>query len=239
MKGLLIVTGLAVLIALSANVGAEALFKGDEARPADAVVLFDGKGLSEWTLLDGKPADWRLENDYMEVRGGNIRTKREFTDCQLHVEFWLPSMPNASGQAKANSGVYLQGRYEVQVLDSYGLKSQSNDCGGIYGVSAPLVNACKPPEQWQTFDIFFHAPRFEGDKQISTARMSVLQNGVWIQDYVEIPGSTAAAMGDDVTKPGPIMLQDHGNPVRYRNVWVRDLTADLSSIASAQEDEHR
>lgn len=226
MRNLLVVFGLAILATLSANVGAEALFKGNEAHPADAVVLFDGKSLAEWTLLDGKPADWRLENDYMEVRGGSIRTKREFTDCQLHVEFWLPSMPNATGQGKANSGVYLQGRYEVQVLDSYGLKSGGGDCGAIYGVSAPLVNACRPPEQWQTYDIFFHAPRFEGDKQISKARMSVLQNGIWIQDDVEIPGETTASAGGDTWKPGPIMLQDHGNPVRYRNVWMRDLAAD-------------
>ena len=215
-----------LLILLSSTLGAAPLFTGNEARPADAIVLFDGKGLSEWTYLDGKPADWRLEGDYMEVRGGNIRTKREFGDCQLHVEFWLPSMPNATGQAKANSGVYLQGRYEVQVLDSYGLQSQSNDCGGIYGVSAPLVNACRPPEQWQTYDIFFHTPRFEAGKQISKARMSVLQNGIWIQDNVEIPGVTTAAADGQTAKPGPIMLQDHGNPVRYRNVWIRDLAAE-------------
>lgn len=215
-----------ILILLSGSLGAQSLFIGNETLPKDAVVLFDGKGLSEWIHLDGKPADWKLVNDYMEVRGGNIRTKREFTDCQVHVEFWLPSMPNASGQAKANSGVYLQGRYEVQVLDSYGLKSQSNDCGAIYGVSAPLVNACRPPEQWQTYDIIFHAPRFEGGKQISKARMSVLQNGVWIQDNVVVPEATAAATDSDVTKPGPIMLQDHGNPVRYRKIWIRDLTAD-------------
>ena len=212
-----------ILIVLSSSLGAQPLFTGNEAVPKDATVLFDGKGLSEWTLLDGKPADWRLEGDYMEVRGGNIRTKREFTDCQLHVEFRLPSMPNASGQAKANSGVYLQGRYEVQVLDSYGLKSQNNDCGGIYEVAAPLVNACRPPEQWQTYDIIFHAPRFEGDKLISKARMTVLQNGVLIQDNVEIPGGTRASSGGDPSKPGPIMLQDHGNAIRYRSVWTRDL----------------
>jgi len=226
MKGLVVVFGLAAMVTLWGRVAAEPLFLGAEPTPRDSIILFDGKGLSEWTLLDGKPADWKLENDYMEVRGGNIRTKREFTDCQLHVEFRLPSMPSASGQGKANSGVYLQGRYEVQVLDSYGLKSQSNDCGGIYGVAAPMVNACRPPEQWQSYDIFFHAPRFKDGKQTGNARMSVLQNGVWIHDNVEIPGETTASAGGDLASPGPIMLQDHGNPIRYRNIWIRDLAAD-------------
>ena len=226
MKARLVILGL-MMLASGCRSQAPPLFKGDEARPADAVALFDGKGLSEWVKVDsGGPAEWKLENDFMEIRGGSIRTKREFTDCQLHVEFWLPLMADKTGQGRANSGVYLQGRYEVQVLDSYGLKGQSNDCGGIYGVAAPMVNACRPPEQWQTFDIFFRAPRFESGKQVSNARISALHNGVWIHDNVEIPGETTASAGGDAAKPGPIMLQDHGNPIRYRNVWIRELTAD-------------
>lgn len=200
------------------------LFKGPEAVPADAIVLFDGKDLSGWTYLDGRPADWKVENGYMEVRGGNIRSKQEFGDSQIHVEFWLPVMADAQGQGRANSGVYVQGSYEIQVLDSYGLKSTMGDCGGIYGVGAPLVNACRPPGHWQTFDIFYKAPRFDGSgNKTANARMTVLHNGVLIHDNAEVPGPTAAGIERDVTKPGPLMLQDHGNPVRYRNVWVRPL----------------
>lgn len=206
----------------------EPLFTGDEARPADAIVLFDGSSLSEWVSASSNgPAKWKVENGYMEVvpGTGNICTKREFGDCQLHIEFWLPLMADAKGQARANSGVYLQGKFEIQVLDSYGLKSQDNDCGAIYGVAAPLVNACRPPEQWQTYDIVFHAPKFDAEgKQTSKARLTVFQNGVLIHDNLEVPGATAAALGSEKAAIGPIMLQDHGNRVRYRNIWVRQLS---------------
>jgi len=191
--------------------------------PPDAVVLFDGKDISGWVYTGtDKPADWKVENGYMEVRGGGICSKRQFTDLQLHVEFWLPLLKDATGQGRANSGVYVQGSYEIQVLDSYGLAGQPNDCGAIYGVAAPMVNACRPPQTWQTYDIFFAAPKFDekGDK-IANARMSVLHNGVWIHDNVEVPGPTTAAMDRDIKAPGPIMLQDHGCPIRYRNIWVR------------------
>lgn len=198
------------------------------APPADAVVLFDGKDISGWVSAGtDKPAGWKVENGYMEARGGNICSKRTLTDFQLHIEFWLPLMAEATGQARANSGVYLQGSYEIQVLDSYRLVSQPNDCGAIYGVAAPLVNACRPPETWQTYDAFFAAPRFD-DKGAKTAsaRVSVLHNGVWIHEGVEIPQPTTAAMDRDIKAPGPIMLQDHGCPVRYRNIWIRNLTRD-------------
>lgn len=203
------------------------LFAGNESRPADAVVLFDGKNLSEWVHTgSGEPAKWKTEHEYMQVmpRTGNIRTKREFTDFQLHIEFWLPLMADAQGQARANSGVYLQSRYEIQVLDSYGLKSGGGDCGAIYGVAVPLVNACRPPEQWQTYDVIFHAPRFDNQGNlIGNARIAVFQNGVLIHDNVEIPSSTTGSMGSDAKTPGPLMLQDHGNLVRYRNIWIRPL----------------
>lgn len=204
---------------------AEPLFTGDESRPGDAAVLFDGKDLSEWVRVGSdEPAGWKVENGYMEVRGGNIRTKREFADFQFHVEFWLPLMADKKGQARANSGVYLQGRYEIQILDSYGLESQANDCGAIYGVAAPMVNACRPPEHWQSYDVVFHAPRFD-DKgnQTSKARVTVFQNSILIHENVEIPGTTTASMAGEVKGSGPIMLQDHGNPVRYRNIWIRPL----------------
>jgi hypothetical protein len=133
-------------------------------------------------------------------------------------------MPQASGQGRGNSGVYVHGRYEVQVLDSYGLKSQNNDCGGIYTVAAPLVNACKAPTVWQSYDIDFHPPRCENGKKVEPARMTVLHNGVKIHDDVKVTSdNTTAGLGGDPCKPGPIMLQDHGNPVQYRNIWIQAL----------------
>ncbi len=206
---------------------AEVLFTGNETRPADAIVLFDGSNLSEWVKTgSGEPAKWKVEHGYMEVvpGTGNICTKKEFGDCQLHIEFWLPLMADAKGQARANSGVYLQGKFEIQILDSYGLKSQNNDCGAIYGVAAPLVNACRPPEQWQTYDIIFRAPKFDAEgKEVSKARLTVFQNNVLIHDNVEVPNATPAGIENEKGAIGPLMLQDHGNPVRFRNIWLRPL----------------
>ena len=192
--------------------------------PPGAIVLFDGKNLDAWVKTDGKsPPSWELASgDAMQVNGGSIMTRRKFDGhFKLHVEFRVPYMPDKTGQARGNSGVYLQGRYEVQILDSYGLKSQDNDCGGIYKVAAPLVNACKAPTIWQSYDIDFQAPRFEDGKKVAPARISVIQNGVKIHENVEIPlDNTVAGLGGDPSQPGPIMLQDHGNPVQYRNIWV-------------------
>lgn len=203
------------------------LFEADETIPADAIVLFDGKDLSAWHKRGSDdPAGWKVENGYAEVvpGTGDICTKELFFDCQLHVEFWLPLMPDAKGQGRANSGVYLQGRYEVQVLDSYRLDSKDDDCGGIYKRSAPLVNACRPPERWQTYDIFFLSPRFnENGVKIQSARMSVLHNGVWIHHNLHIHQPTGGEIDHNYSEPGPILLQDHGNYVRYRNIWIRKL----------------
>lgn len=203
------------------------LYKGSEPIPADAIVLFDGKDLSNWVKRGSDdPAEWKVQNGYMEVvpGTGDIVSKQKFYDCQLHVEFWLPLMADARGQARANSGVYLQGRYEVQVLDSYGLDSRDDDCGGIYKLVAPMVNACRPPEHWQTYDILFRAPRFnEHGVKIEAARISVLHNGVWIHNNVEIHQPTGGEIDHNYAEPGPILLQDHGDPIRYRNVWVRSL----------------
>ena len=214
-----------LLVAWSAQLGAaDALFKGSESMPGDAVVLFAGKDLSGWTQAGSdKPAGWKVENGYMEVNGtGNIATKRSFKDFQLHVEFWLPKMSDAAGQGRANSGVYLHGLYEIQVLDSYGLTNTWGDCGGIYGVAVPLVNACRPPEQWETYDFVFHAPKFDAQgNKTAGARVTAFQNGVLIHDNVEVPGPTLAGLGLDPKTAGPLMLQDHGCKVRYRNVWVR------------------
>lgn len=214
---------LVLVLAVSAN--ADSLFKGGEPIPADAIVLFDGKDISQWVQCGSdNTAGWKVENGYMQVKGGNICTKRTFTDFQLHVEFWLPLMADAKGQGRANSGVYMQGRYEIQVLDSYGLKPEMGDCGAAYGASPPMVNACRPPENWQTYDIIYHAPKFD-DKgnQTTGPRATVLQNGVLIHLNVEWPKTGIGALGGEANTPGPIMLQDHGCAVRYRNVWIRPL----------------
>jgi len=204
------------------------LFKGSEEIPADAIILFDGKDFSQWVKRADRsaPTEWKVENGYVEVvpRTGDVCTKELFFDCQVHVEFWLPLMADCKGQARANSGVYLQGRYELQVLDSYGLDSQDNDCGSIYKLAAPLVNASRPPEQWQTYDIFFIARRFnEHVVKTKNARISVIQNGVWIHHDLEVPGPTGAEIDQNFAEPGPLLLQDHGNLVRYRNIWARKL----------------
>jgi hypothetical protein len=194
--------------------------------PPGAVILYDGKNLDQWTARDGKkPAFKPMEGGAVEARGGDIITRQKFAGpFKLHVEFRVPYMPRSQGQARGNSGVYLQGRYEVQILDSYGLKSKNNDCGAIYGVSAPLVNACKAPTVWQSYNITFHPPECEGGKKIKPARVTVYQNGVKIQDNVAIPvDNTTAGMGGDPCTAGPLLLQYHGDPVQFRNVWLLPL----------------
>ncbi len=193
--------------------------------PPGAIVLFDGRSLDKWVQAhhpDKTPLWTLLPDGVVQVRGGDMATKQHFDGhFMLHVEFRVPYMPKATGQGRGNSGVYLQGRYEVQVLDSYGLKSQDNDCGGIYKVATPLVNACKAPTVWQCYDIDFRAPEFEGGKKVAPARISVIQNGLSIHKGVPIPiDNTVSGLGGDPSKPGPIMLQDHGNPVQYRNIWL-------------------
>ena len=193
--------------------------------PSGAVVLFDGKNLDQWGKRDNPKTapSWKLvDGGFMQVNGGDIVTKELFDGSfKLHVEFRVPYMPKASGQGRGNSGVYVQGRYEVQVLDSYGLDSKDNDCGGIYSIAKPLVNACKAPTVWQTYDIDFTAPKFEGGKKVVAGRITVLHNGVKIHDNQEITrDNTTSGLGGDPGKPGPILLQDHGNPVQYRNIWI-------------------
>ncbi len=196
--------------------------------PEGAIVLFNGEDLSAWkNRRDEAPAGWSVRAGYVEVQpgAGDIITRGVFGDCHLHLEFWLPHMPNARGQARANSGVYVQGRYEIQILDSYGLQSKDNDCGGIYKIAAPLVNACKKPERWQSYDITFRAPRFDaGGKQIEQGSVSVLHNSVPIHRNTRFDAQvTTAGLPGDLTQPGPILLQDHGNRVRFRNIWLTPL----------------
>jgi len=192
--------------------------------PPGAIVLFDGKSLEQWTARDGKkPAPWKLvEGNAMQATKVDIVTRQKFAgDFKLHVEFRVPYMPKAQGQARGNSGVYLQGRYEVQVLDSYGLKPRKDDCGAIYEVAAPLVNACKAPTIWQSYDITFHSAKCENGKIVQPPRITVYQNGIKVQDNVSIPvKNTRAGSGGDPCMPGPILLQYHGNPVQFRNIWL-------------------
>ncbi|VTU00544.1 Uncharacterized protein OS=Isosphaera pallida (strain ATCC 43644 / DSM 9630 / IS1B) GN=Isop_2174 PE=4 SV=1: DUF1080 [Gemmataceae bacterium] len=193
--------------------------------PEGAVVLFDGKDFSKWVKRDGKSeVKLALKDGALEgAKGhGDIITKDKFGGSfKLHVEFRVPYEPGGSGQGRGNSGVYVQGRYEVQVLDSYGLKSGKNDCAAIYNVAAPKTNECKAPTIWQSYDIDFTAPKFENGKKTEPAKMTVHHNGVKVHDDVAIPvDNTTAGLGGDPATPGPILLQDHGHPVQYRNIWL-------------------
>ena len=195
--------------------------------PEDAIVLFDGTDTSKWQKKDGSPAQWAVKDGTMTVNGtGGIFTKQEFGDVQLHLEWASPSKVKGSSQGRGNSGVYLQGRYEIQILDSYENKTYFNgQAGAFYGKFAPLVNPCRKPGQWQTYDIIFEAPKPTPDgKGVTPGSFTVLFNGVLVQNHVPIKGNatTAAAFSGAVPK-GPLMLQDHGNPVKFRNIWIRPL----------------
>ena len=200
--------------------------------PESAVVLFNGSDLSNWTSRDGGAPGWAVEDGVMAVvpRTGDIMTTEQFTDHFLHLEFMTPDMPEATGQAKGNSGVFLQGRYEIQVLDSYGIAVPGmGDCGAIYNQFAPLVNACKPPLEWQSYDVIFRAPRLNDDGEIvENTRVTVLQNGLVILNNVILSGTTGANIGGGVGDPGPLLLQDHGNLVKFRNIWAVPLPLEGS-----------
>ncbi len=199
--------------------------------PSDAVVLFDGKDLSRWVGLDGSPTKWIVRDGFMEcVRGsGYVRTLQNFGDCQLHVEWATPVPAEGVGQGRGNSGVFLGlDRYEVQVLDSFESKTYADgSAGSVYCQYPPLVNASRPPGRWQTYDILYTAPRFDAEGKLqSPVRITVLHNGVLVQQNVELTGPTGwleRAPYRAHPEKQPISLQDHGNPVRYRNIWVREL----------------
>ena len=191
--------------------------------PADAVILFDGRDLSQWDGGD----KWVIENGVASPRGGDIRTKAAFGDCQLHLEWASPEQVIGAGQGRGNSGVFLANLYEVQILDSFDNKTYfDGQAGSIYKTKPPLVNVCRKPGEWQTFDIIYDAPRFdEQGTMVKPGYLTVLHNGVLVQNHTEILGETAYE-NPPIPKPhgrGPIRLQFHGNPVRFRNIWLREI----------------
>lgn len=204
--------------------------------PEGAVTLFDGSNFDQWQHGDGRPVTWHLlENKAMEVRsarseedkknriGGDIQSKRKFGDCHIHLEFRYPVEPGKTGQGRGNSGFFFQNDYEVQVLNSYGLQGWWNECGALYKTSPPQVNAARPPMEWQTYDIDYTASVWKDGKKVSSPRIEVRLNGVLIHHDEEIPHVTAHAFASRFVEPqgdGPIRLQDHGNSIQYRNIWI-------------------
>ena len=207
---------------------------GASTAPSDAVALFDGRDLSHWTTTNGGPARCTVEAGAMACKtgSGDIVSKEKFKAAQIHIEFSIPDMPDQHGQLRGNSGVFLQGRYEVQVLDSFRNPTYANgSCAALYGQYAPLVNASPSPGQWQSYDIVFHPPPCDASGAvIRKGTLTILHNGVLAQDHVEIQHATPGDGGGGVCEAGPIRLQDHsgfpGAPVtvmRFRNIWIRPL----------------
>jgi 3-keto-disaccharide hydrolase len=196
----------------------------DGSPPSDAIVLFDGKDLSKWR--NGE--NWEIKDGYAITRKSDITTKESFGDCQLHVEFATPEKVESSGQGRGNSGVYLMGHYEVQILDSYNNKTYfDGQCGSLYKQTPPMVNACRKPGEWQSFDILFEAPRFNDDGTVKRpGYVTVLHNGVCVQNHFELQGGTfydRPAKYEKHAEKLPMRLQFHGNAMKFRNIWVRDI----------------
>ncbi len=193
----------------------------------ERIILFDGTNLDKWHTRDGGRAPWRVENGVMTVvpHSGNIISYETYGDAMIHVEWMEPDMRERTGQDRGNSGVYIHGVYELKVLDSYGVEPvQDDDCGGIYKMHAPLMNACRPPLEWQTYDILFRAPRFNASGvKIEDARATVLQNGLPVLNNVVMPRVTPSGSRDFEAAEGPLMLQDHCHPVSFRNIWIMKL----------------
>lgn len=199
------------------------------APPSDAIILFDGTNLDHWSNTKGAPAQWKVEEGAMTVvKGtGDIKTKREFGSCQLHLEWRSPAVIEGEGQGRGNSGVFLNDTYEVQVLDSYKNRTYSNgQAASIYKQYSPLVNACRPSGEWQTYDIIYMAPVFNEDGiKVRSGTLTVIQNGILVQNNIEIKGTTPyiGLPQNPAHGKGPLRLQDHSNPVSYRNIWIREL----------------
>ncbi len=208
-------------------------YVGNDSRPADAIVLFDGRDLSRWRNDKGGPAGWIVENGYFRIVPGTgyLHTALPFGDVQLHIEWSAPTPARGEGQERGNSGVFLQGLYEVQVLDSYRSTTYPDgQAGAIYGQFPPLVNPARPPGDWNVYDIVFRRPRFDAAGRVTApARMTVFMNGVLIQDDVSLSGPTANGTRPPYTRTAdrlPLALQDHGDAIRFRNVWIRELSEE-------------
>ena len=198
--------------------------------PSDAVVLFDGKDLSKWAHADGSAAKWKIENGYMEVVPGSgiLRTKDEFRDFQLHIEWATPARVKGNGQGRGNNGLNIFGRYEIQILDSYNNETYADgQAASIYGQTPPLVNASRPPGKWQSYDVIWEGPRWDASSNlVKKAYVTVLHNGVVVHHRRELHGFVNhRTVGDykKVQEKGPIELYEHGDPVRFRNIWIRPL----------------
>jgi hypothetical protein len=190
------------------------------APPQGATLLFDGNNTDQWERW---PKGWCLGGDgSMEVCGSNFKTIAELGSGTYHLEFQTPFMPDAEGQGRGNSGVYILGRYEVQVLDSFGLEPKDNLCGGLYHLAVPIADAVLPPKQWQTYEITFTVPQFDGaGNKVKNARITVVHNGITVHNDVELASCTPGPISEQEAATGPLLLQDHGNPVRYRNIWFK------------------
>ncbi len=203
--------------------------------PKDSIILFDGteRTAGNWTATNGKPTKWKLVDGALEsVRNsGYVQSKQQFGSCQLHIEFATPKVVKGNGQGRGNSGVFLMGQYEIQVLDSYDNTTYPDgQCGALYGRAKPLVNASRKPGEWQTFDITFHRPLFDEKGNVTRrAKFHVYHNGELIHDQLELSGGTGWRGPHSISEykkhsdKGPIQIQDHGNPVRFRNIWVKEL----------------
>lgn len=202
--------------------------------PSDAIVLFDGKSMDKWIARSGSRNLCDVRNGEMICRSGvgDLMTKERFGSAQVHVEFNLPSMPNQKGQLRSNSGVYLQGRYEIQVLDSLNNPTYTNGmAGALYGQHVPLVNPSAGPGRWQSYDIIFHAPKCDASGKVSASgSLTLIFNGVLVQDHVPVMKLTGGAVSENLCEAGPLLLQDHSGfkdapltELRYRNIWLRRL----------------
>jgi hypothetical protein len=217
--------------------------------PSDAIVLFDGKSLDNWSNgRRGGPMTWKIENGVMISGKGSVYSKQQFGDAQIHVEWAEPTPAKGHSQERGNSGVFLMGRFEMQVLDNYDNPTYPDgQCGAIYGQYPPQVNVCRPPGQWQTYDFIFHRPRYKDGKLAEPAYVTTIQNGVVVQDHQRIEGPTGhmtvAHYPDSMPDKGPLGLQDHNNPIHFRNIWVRPLekletqqhTGELASSNSSAQ----
>jgi hypothetical protein len=233
------ITGAVLLAAVASLAGAGAPGADDVVPPSPTLgmkppalddrttVLFDGTTWSGWHRRDGAPSGWTVQDDgsvLVKAGDGDAITDLETGDFQLHVEFLCPLMPDQEGQARGNSGVYLHGRYEVQVLDTHGIEPAMGGCAAIYSIAPAMVNATRPPGTWQTYDILFRAPKMDASGGVTEpARVTVLHNGVVVHNNLTLPHSTPGGLDREVKARGPLLLQDHGNPVRYRNIWIRPL----------------